>query len=181
LDCIQILKSIIDYHFSQYDERDIKEKLRKQLEGEREKVQNKLGDLGLLEAAIELLESPDEEVKESGMELCCRLFAGGNKMVQRKMMDHFLHNSETKFFEDVYNRIIFFTRQLKQKRARTQLLAKRSTMNRGSTLEEAHMEELLGVKKQKQQENYGMALLQFLQNLCEGHFEEMKVCSLIFD
>lgn len=51
-------------------------------EDDRTEIQIKLGNLGLLNEATEVLQSTNSNVVTSALRLCCAMFAGGNRDLQ---------------------------------------------------------------------------------------------------
>lgn len=167
LDCIDMLRNMIDLPFKFTDS--FTEEERREAAAEREKIQNILCDLNALEAALDLLESSDSLIVHRILLLCTSLFAGGNKKFQARMMKIFLDSSDPHFFDDIHNRILHEIKTLKQKRT-SQLAERRSILRIDSDEGMNAFQE----SPEMQESDGGFTLLNFLQNICEGHFTEMK-------
>jgi hypothetical protein len=95
---------------------------------ERENIQNKLGELGAMNAAIDLIHVNVPSIVKPALTLCVALLAGGNNKLQKKMMAHFLSSPDHHFFEDIRDKIAFQIADTKQQRQQASLLQKRKTI-----------------------------------------------------
>src|SRR5688572_4892778 len=105
------------------------------------------------------------------------------------MMEMFFATPDPHFFDDVRNRIVVAISSLKEKKRRLQLikLERTTQTNKGWVTEDDIFltlfrdEEFAEYLSRLENDDDGFAsvdaLLMFLQNLCEGHFLEMKVQS----
>lgn len=169
LDCIEILTSFMDPKSLPKNEN------RPHSENEEDpiaSIQAKLAELNILIAAIELLDSEDEEVVTHGLKLLVALFSGGSKSMQEKMEAYFQSSSDPHFFEDIQAKLVEAERKLKLTRQQVVSQEKRSHVVGSQSFNEQDQPEF-GQTRQHSSD-FGNLLLFFLQNLCEGHNEVMK-------
>ena len=108
---------------------------------------------------VAVLQSGDVEIVNLSLYLLKRLFEGGNKVLQSMLLKQIQENGDA--LSDIKGRLSSIMSQLKNKRK-----AANKPPGMVSNIEDEEQEE--------EHNDYGLRLLQFLQNTCEGHFTLMK-------
>lgn len=100
IDCLAILTAMIELEDAPIEKmaakklgktpKEIKDSDRKKLQIMwREKVQNRLGELGAMQGSIQLLKSASPSLIYSALTLCCSMLAGGNRKIQVSLCVYF--------------------------------------------------------------------------------------------
>jgi hypothetical protein len=135
---------------------------------ERAEVQTALAEYGLLFKAVSLLQSSNPLIISKTLQVLRRLFEGGNEKLQQMLLTRFESTGDPSFFEDVRTRLQTHTADLKSRRRALQraVTDDDADENGGSGSD--------GLDDEGDEQDFGLRLLQFLQNTCEGHFTPMK-------
>jgi len=139
-----------------------------------EMIQEKLMELHVLEVAMSLLRSSSKKVVSNALKLCAGIFVGGNRFVQERMLKTFLANQieALHFLEHIRERIAYAVSDLKNRRqsSRIELQFNEKPIQ---TLETDQIVSII-TPTSKQKEDPIILVFRFLQNMCEGHYTEMK-------
>ena len=129
----------------------------------REDVQKNLGDLGLLESSINLLENPHPDIVKKSLQMLNKLFEGGNKFIQEHLLRIFEGATDGEFFAQVRNRLLNATNELRNVR-------RQSDSNGTGDSDQAEEVEL----QDEETSDFGLSVLTLLQLICQGQFLKMK-------